>query len=56
MESIDTKDSRDLFSADRPIPDRASDKLERRSFAEALAKAVRGWQGRDSLVIALYGP
>lgn len=52
---MDTRDSRDFFSDDRPIPDRASDKLERRSFAEALAKAVRGWQGRDSLVIAIYG-
>jgi predicted KAP-like P-loop ATPase len=42
------------FSADRPIPNRAADLLSRSHFAEALAKAVEGWSGKDSLVIALY--
>lgn len=56
MASSDINDSRHLFSADRPITDSDSDKLERGSFAEALARAIRGWQDRDSLVIALYGP
>jgi predicted KAP-like P-loop ATPase len=42
-------------STDRPISSRAEDKLGRRSFAEAIAAAIRGWRGRDSLVLALYG-
>lgn len=43
------------FSADRPISGREHDRLGRTGFAQALARAVRGWVGRDSLVIALYG-
>jgi len=43
------------FSADRPITGREHDRLGRTGFAQALARAVRGWVGRDSLVIALYG-
>lgn len=45
-----------FFSADRPISRRDEDQLYRRKFAEELARAVRGWKGNDSLVIALYGP
>jgi hypothetical protein len=45
-----------LFSADRPITSRDQDQLYRRTFAEELARAVRGWRGNESLVIALYGP
>ena len=45
-----------LFSADRPIRSLDEDQLYRRTFAEELARAVRGWRGNDSLVIALYGP
>jgi len=45
-----------LFSADRPIRSRDEDQLYRRKFAEELASAVRRWKGKDSLVIALYGP
>jgi predicted KAP-like P-loop ATPase len=43
-------------SADRPIASRSADLLGRCVFAESLASAVMGWKGRDSLVIALYGP
>jgi predicted KAP-like P-loop ATPase len=43
------------LSADRPIAGRADDKLGRSGFADAIASAIRGWHGRDSLVIALYG-
>lgn len=43
------------FSADRPIPNRAADRLSRSRFADSIAKAVEGWRGKDSLVIALYG-
>lgn len=44
------------FSADRPIQARPEDRLGRRRFAEALARAVTGWTQQDSLVIAIYGP
>ncbi len=43
------------LSADRPIASRGEDKLGRASFAEAIARAVIGWRGNDSLVLALYG-
>lgn len=43
------------FSADRPISASAEDVLDRAPFAESLAKAISGWQGKDSLVIALHG-
>jgi Cdc6-like AAA superfamily ATPase len=46
----------EFFSADRPIKRKEEDKLNRESFAEAVAEAVYGWHGRDSLIIALYGP
>jgi predicted KAP-like P-loop ATPase len=48
-------DSNDWFSADRPISHRVEDKLARRAFADAIAAALRGWRGRDSLIIALHG-
>jgi len=44
------------FSADRPIGSKDEDLLGRAPFAENLAKAIEGWRGKDSLVIALYGP
>jgi hypothetical protein len=43
------------FSADRPIQSRDADLLDRRGFAKYVAAALRGWTGRDSLVLALYG-
>lgn len=43
------------FSADRPIHQRSDDKLGREAFSESISKAVEGWDGDDSLVIALYG-
>lgn len=43
------------LSADRPIRSRSEDELGRRGFSEALAHAIRGWSGQESLVIALYG-
>src|SRR5258708_31751700 len=44
------------FSADSPIASRDEDKLGRRGFSEAIAGAIEGWRGKDSLVIGLYGP
>jgi predicted KAP-like P-loop ATPase len=44
------------LSADRPITIAGEDKLGRASFAEAIARAVTAWHGKDSLVLALYGP
>ena len=43
------------FSSDRPIETRDEDVLGRRGFSESLADAIRGWSGRESLVLALYG-
>jgi predicted KAP-like P-loop ATPase len=43
------------LSADRPIETRAEDDLGRLGFSEALANAIYGWSGQDSLVLALYG-
>lgn len=47
--------STEWLSADSPIHSRKEDILGRRGFSEALAHAVSGWLGRESLVIALYG-
>lgn len=43
------------FSSERPIVSRSEDLLNRVEFAEQIARAIRQWTGRDSLVIALYG-
>ena len=44
------------FSADRPINFGSEDLLGRAKFAASLGKAIKSWTGKDSLVIALYGP
>jgi predicted KAP-like P-loop ATPase len=44
------------FSPDRPIESAAQDLLARSSFASLLAQKISEWRGRESLVIALYGP
>jgi predicted KAP-like P-loop ATPase len=49
-------DGKHPFSADRPISSAQEDLLGRSSFAESLASAIGGWKGKDSLVVALYGP
>lgn len=43
------------FSTDRPISHCTEDLLGRLSFARSMAAAIKGWQEKDSLVIALYG-
>lgn len=48
--------SANSFSSDRPISSRTEDLLGRTNFAESLARAIKSWKGKDSLVIALYGP
>lgn len=50
-----TTSTPELFSPDRPIERRGEDVLGRRAFSEALARAIKGWSGRESLVLALYG-
>jgi hypothetical protein len=45
MTNKDTSSEAHLFSADRPITKRDEDKLDRRTFAEEIARAVRGWKG-----------
>lgn len=54
--NTDRPNSADWLSADRPIESRKDDILSRKNFSEALAGAVSGWLGRDSLILALYGP
>jgi predicted KAP-like P-loop ATPase len=44
------------FSSERPIDTLAEDQLGRRDFATAVAKVINQWRGRDSLVLAVYGP
>ena len=44
------------FSADRPINSGSDDLLGRAKFAASLGKAIKSWKGKDSLVLALYGP
>lgn len=53
---MSNSEQKHLFSADRPIISAKEDLLNRSSFAESLAKAIKDWIGNDSLVLALYGP
>lgn len=53
---MNNSEQKHLFSADRPITSAKEDLLNRSSFAESLAKAIKDWIGNDSLVLALYGP
>lgn len=43
------------FSSDRPINEVSQDLLGRSGFSQDLAKAIAGWHGNDSLVVALHG-
>jgi predicted KAP-like P-loop ATPase len=45
-----------LFSSERPINTLAEDELGLSGFATAVSKVVGQWAGRDSLVLAIYGP
>jgi len=44
------------FSPERPIESLAEDDLGRKDFAAAVAKVIGQWSGRESLVLAIYGP
>jgi predicted KAP-like P-loop ATPase len=44
------------FSSEGPINALTDDELGRGDFATAIAKVVGQWTGRDSLVLAIYGP
>lgn len=43
------------FSADHAIRGRAEDLLARAPFAKNVANALRGWTGKESLVLGLFG-
>jgi len=43
------------ISADLPIKAKEEDRLNRTSFAEALANIIRSWRDKPSLVIGLFG-
>jgi predicted KAP-like P-loop ATPase len=55
MGNILEPQTRHPFSADRPISRSTEDLLGRLPFAKSMAEAIKGWQEKDSLVIALYG-
>jgi predicted KAP-like P-loop ATPase len=44
------------LSADRPSTDPGQDLFGHAPFARTLATAIRGFQGSDGIVLALYGP
>jgi predicted KAP-like P-loop ATPase len=44
------------FSSERPIGTLGEDELGRKGFAAAIAKVIGSWTGRESLVVAIYGP
>ncbi len=44
------------FSADQSILKRRDDLLSRAPFAKNIATALRGWKGKESLVLGLFGP
>ncbi len=44
------------INADRPIASIKDDALGRTDFALTIARALRGWQGKESLVMAVCGP
>jgi len=50
------KTAKHKFSADRPITSPVDDLLGVTGFAESIAASIKGWTGRDSLIVALYGP
>ncbi|MEW6668536.1 MAG: P-loop NTPase fold protein [Thermodesulfobacteriota bacterium] len=55
-ERQDTTNRPHPFSADRPIELVEQDRLGRHGFADSIATALTNWKGKDSLVVALYGP
>jgi predicted KAP-like P-loop ATPase len=54
-DTSETLRQRHPFSADRPIASRVEDRLGRAPFAAAVADALRGWKGRESIVVGVYG-
>jgi len=54
-DTSETTSHRHPFSADRPIASRVEDRLGRAPFAAAVADALRGWKGRESIVVGVYG-
>lgn len=44
-----------VIAADQAIESTAEDRLNRAAFAEGIANAVSSWNGRHSVVVALYG-
>jgi predicted KAP-like P-loop ATPase len=54
-DAVDQARSEPSYSSDRPIFSKDEDKLGRVEFASGLARDLRMWSGKDSLVVALYG-
>jgi predicted KAP-like P-loop ATPase len=45
-----------VFDHDGAITGRKEDRLGRADFADGIASAIRGWTGKESLTVALFGP
>src|SRR5438552_9839021 len=44
-----------MLSPDSPIETAKNDKLGRKTFAQALARALAGFSGQDSFVVGIHG-
>lgn len=55
MKAERPKQSKQSYSADRPIRSKTEDILGRAKFAARLADDIHSWKENDSLVVALYG-
>ncbi len=52
----DTEAPGSELGSDRPIESKNQDRLGRTQFSQQLARAIKGWDGAESLVIAICGP
>lgn len=50
-----TRQQSHRYSSDRPITKLPDDQLGRTSFAQRLSEDILAWDGKDSLVLGLYG-
>ena len=53
---VSVESARHIFDDDRPIKSAREDVLGRRGCAEGIARAIRSWDGHESLIVGIYGP
>ncbi len=54
--TVTESNPRHIFEDDRPIKSAREDMLGRRGFADGIARAIRSWDGHESLIVGIYGP